>query len=344
MTNSRHSRHHLFPGIGEAGQARLARSRVAVVGCGALGSRIAELLGRAGLATAEGGVLRLIDRDYVEVSNLQRQALFDSSDAAAAAPKATAARKHLLEIDPSIRCETHVRDLSPANALQLLSGVDLILDGTDNFRTRFLVNDVALRIEVPWIYGGAVASRGAVAAFRPGTGPCLRCLLEAMPALGAGDTCETAGVITPLPTMVASVQAAIAMRYLISGDLPSGLRFFDLWDSPFEATTVFRNAQRLPDCRSCGTLEFPSLSEHSQELVTLCGRNSVQVYRRDTPDLDRAESRLRSKFEQVHRHPQSLTVRVPEGSLTCFDDGRIIVEGTIDPAEATTLISRYLGD
>jgi molybdopterin-synthase adenylyltransferase len=342
--SSRHSRHRLFPGIGDSGQETLARSRVAVVGCGALGSRIAELLGRAGVATAPEGLLRLIDRDYVEASNLQRQALFDDADAEAAAPKAPAARGHLLAIDPSIRCEAFVRDLSPSNALQLLSGVDLILDGTDNFRTRFLVNDVSIRIGTPWIYGGAVASRGAVAAFRPLDGPCFRCFLESMPALGIGDTCETAGVITPLPSLVASLQVALAMRFLVSGQLPRGLRLFDLWDSPFEARTVFERTAASPGCRSCGSRELPSLSDDSQEVVTLCGRNSVQVSRNEHFDLDAAEARLRTAGSNLRRHPQSLTLRVAEGSLTCFADGRIIVEGTTDPAEATSLISRYLGD
>lgn len=342
--SSRHSRHRFFPGIGDDGQEKLARSRVAVVGCGALGSRIAELLGRAGIATSADGLLRLIDRDYVETSNLQRQALFDTADAEAALPKATAARDHLLAIDPAIRCEAFVRDLSPSNAIQLLSAVDLILDGTDNFRTRYLLNDVSIRTRTPWIYGGAVASRGAVAAFTPFEGPCLRCLLESMPALGLGDTCETAGVITPLPALVASLQVALAMRFLVSGDLPRGLRLFDLWESPYEGRTVFARTPAAPACRSCGSLELPALSNDPQELVTLCGRNSVQVSRNEEPDLDRAEARLRTAGSDIRRNPHSLTLRIPEGSLTCFVDGRIIVEGTTDPAEATSLISRYLGD
>ncbi|MGH9459281.1 MAG: ThiF family adenylyltransferase [Thermoanaerobaculia bacterium] len=340
---SRHSRHLLFDRIGEEGQRRIAAARIAIVGCGALGSRAAELLARAGAGTGDGGFLRLIDRDYVDVSNLQRQALYDTDDARAARPKATAAARHLAAIDPAVRCEALVRDLTPANASTLLAGAGLVVDGTDNFRTRFLLNDAALAMGVPWIHGGAVASRGVVAAFAPGHGPCFRCLLDHAPGLGAGETCDTAGVVTTVPALVATLQATFALRWLVDGTMPRGLRLFDLWDDEPRWKTLFTGAAADPECRSCGRRELPALRDEGREVVTLCGRNSVQIIGDETADLASAAARLDSVATEVHRHPESITARFPEGALTLFADGRVIVEGTTDPMEATTLVARYLG-
>lgn len=339
----RHSRHQRFPGIGEIGQQRIANARIAIAGCGALGSRSAELLARAGVATGERGLLRLIDRDTVDYSNLQRQALFDTSDAREVRPKALAAARHLAAIDPGVRTEAHVRDLSSANAAALMGGVDLIVDGTDNFRARFLINDLAVREKLPWIYGGAVASRGVIGAFVPGRGACLRCLLEAIPALGAGDTCETAGVITPIPSVVASLQVAWALRWIVDATMPRGLHFFDLWDDSPSWTTRFEEARPDPDCRACGRGEFPALEQDAVEIVTLCGRNSVQIFAPDPADLEAAENRLRGVTDRLRRHSQSLTATFDEARMTLFADGRIIVEGTTDPLFATSLVARYLG-
>ena len=342
-SDERHSRHRLFPPIGDAGQRKLASARIAVVGCGALGSRIAELLARAGIASAPGGLLRIIDRDTVDVSNLQRQALFDSDDAAEARPKAQAARRHIAKIDPGVNLEAHVRDFSPLNAARFFQSIDLAIDGTDNFRTRFLINDAALAAGIPWIYGGAVASRGIAAAFVPGAGPCFRCLLGQVPGLGRGETCDTAGIITPLPTLVAALETALAMRWIVEGVLPRGIRTIDLWSPEMRWTTALETAGADPACRSCGTREFPALSEEGQELVTLCGRNSVQIVSPDGADLDLAQKRLEGIATSILRHPESLTARFHDGSLTLFDDGRILVEGTTDPHEATSMVARYLG-
>ncbi len=343
MADERHSRHILFPPIGAAGQERIENARVAVVGCGALGSRAAELLARAGVGRRERGLLRLIDRDYVDVSNLQRQALFDTDDARQARPKAAAAKRHIAAIDPAVRTESHVRDFSPENAERLLDDVGLIVDGTDNFRARFLINDVALLGGIPWIHGGAVASRGVVAAFVPGAGPCLRCLLENVPALASGETCDTAGIVTTVPALVATMQVSYALRWMVDGTMPHGLRRTDLWSDDPSWNVAFADAKADPGCASCGRREFPALRVDRHDAVSLCGRNSVQIVGSDLPDLDDAFRRLSRSALETHRHAQSLTVRIPEGAVTLFEDGRVIVEGTIDTMEAKTLVAKYLG-
>ncbi|HEY0789009.1 MAG TPA: ThiF family adenylyltransferase, partial [Thermoanaerobaculia bacterium] len=311
--------------------------------CGALGSRAAELLARAGVGRAADGLLRLIDRDYVDLSNLQRQALFDTEDARQARPKAAAAKRHIAAIDADVRTEAHVRDVSPENAERLLDGVDLVVDGTDNFRTRFLVNDVAVLRGMPWIYGGAVASRGVVAAFVPGAGPCFRCLLEQVPALAAGETCDTAGIVTTVPALVASMEVSYALRWIVEAKAPRGLRRIDLWTDDPSWDAAFAGSAADPECPTCGLGEFPALRGERQDAVSLCGRNSVQIVGSNVPDLDAASLRLGRSGLETHRHAQSLTVRIPEGAVTLFEDGRVIVEGTIDTMEATTLVAKYLG-
>jgi molybdopterin/thiamine biosynthesis adenylyltransferase len=336
----RHSRHHLFSPIGEEGQRRLASARVAIVGCGALGSRSAELFARAGVGGREPGVIRIIDRDYVELSNLQRQALFDEDDAARSRPKAAAAERHIRLIDSTLRVEAIVRDLIPKNAVDLLRGVDLIVDGTDNFRTRFLINDAAIALGVPWIYGAAVASRGMVAVVVPGQTPCLRCLMSELPPLGAGDTCDTAGIITPLPAVVAGMQVSAAMRLIIDGSYERGIASFDLWKGSHRSTLT--DVAPDPQCASCGRRELPALHDEAAETVALCGRNSVQLYSGHAADFDGVERRL-SGLASIQRHAQSITVVVEEGQLTLFEDGRVIVQGTTDPLEAKSIVTRYLG-
>jgi len=341
MTGDRHSRHRLFAPLGDEGQQLLRDARVAVVGCGALGSRSAELLGRAGVGSGDG-FLRVIDRDYVEESNLQRQALFDSDDAARATPKATAVAAHLEAIDPDVRCEPHVRELNPGNALELLRDVDLIIDGTDNFRARYLINDAALSLNVPWIYGGAVGSRGIVAFFNPPSTPCLRCVLAEVPAFGIADSCDTAGVITPLPAMVAAIQVAAAMRWIATGTFQQGITTFDLWSGQ-PAQLSLRSAVANPECLSCGKRELPALHDSREEVVTLCGRNSVQVFSGLSADLESTAAHFVRIGKTVRRHRDSLSADIPEGMLTLFQDGRIIVEGTTDALDAKSIIARYLG-
>ncbi len=340
---SRHSRQIRFPGIGAAGQQKIAAARVSIVGCGALGSHSAELLARAGVGSAPDGFLRIIDRDYVDLSNLQRQALFTEKDARDSRPKARAAADHISEIDGEVRCQPLVRDFRASNAAGLVSGSLLLIDGTDNFEARFLLNDTAISLGIPWLYGGAVGSRGVVSMIVPKTTPCLRCLMEKEPSLGAADSCETAGIITPLPALIASLQVTSALRWLVDGSFDQGIFFWDVWTDPAPMVS-FETARPDSECRSCGTGELPSLHSSRGELAVLCGRNSVQMtFGAASGDLDRLEKRFRGILSEVHRHPESLTAAIPEGKLTLFEDGRVIVEGTTDPLEARSIAARYLG-
>lgn len=340
LDRDRHSRHRRFPAIGDEGQTRIERARVVVIGCGALGSHSADLLARAGVGR-DGGFLRLVDRDYVDATNLQRQALYDEDDAARARPKALALAQHIAKIDSSLRCEPLVRDFNSSNAVEFVSGADLIVDGTDNFRTRFLINDVAIAAGLPWIYGAAVASHGAVAIFVPGMTPCLRCLLEFLPPLGSAESCDTAGIITPLPAFVASMQVAIALRWIVETQFDQGIATFDLWKLGLLRRSLQTVTKKI-GCLSCGTGELPALKGDTEQLVTLCGRNSVQLYSSLDVDLDGAARRF-APIGAVSRHPQSVTATIEEGLITLFDDGRVIVEGTTDPLEAKSIIARYLG-
>jgi molybdopterin/thiamine biosynthesis adenylyltransferase len=341
MNGERHSRHHLFAEVGPEGQKRLARARVAVVGCGALGSRSAELLARAGVGT-DAGLLRIIDRDYVDESNLQRQALFDQDDARRSRPKATAAQRHIAAIDHSVACTGIVRELNAGNAVDLLSGLDLIIDGSDNFRARFLINDVSIFSSTPWIYGGAVASRGIVGVFVPSQSPCFRCLMSELPPLGSFDSCDTAGIITPLPSIVAGLQVAAAMRLLVSGQSDRGLLVLDAWSPASSFRHLLASAAVDPLCPSCALRQLPSLVPDQRETISLCGRNSVQIDSGMPADLEAFADRFATRTV-VHRHASSVTAVIDEGRLTLFDDGRIIVEGTTDIFEAKTIASRYVG-
>lgn len=340
LDRDRHSRHRRFAAIGDEGQEKIERARVAIVGCGAIGSHSADLLARAGVGRS-GGFIRLIDRDYVDRTNLQRQALYDEDDATRSRPKALALSQHISKIDSLVRCEPLVRDLNSSNALEFIAGVDLILDGTDNFRTRFLINDAAIAEDLPWIYGAAVASRGAVAMFVPGVTPCLRCLLEFLPPFGSAESCDTAGIITPLPAFVASMQTAIALRWIVERAFEPGITTFDLWRGGAIRPSL-QSVTRQKDCASCGTGELPSLKADTEQLVTLCGRNSVQIHTTLCVDLDGAARRF-TGVAAVQRHPQSITATIDEGLITLFDDGRVIVEGTTDPLEAKSIVARYLG-
>lgn len=337
--SDRHSRHQLFDGIGPAGQVRLDKARLAVVGCGAVGSHTAELLARAG--AGRQGLLRIIDRDYVDESNLQRQGLFDETDAREHRPKAVAAAEKLRTIDSEGRFEPVVRDFNPSNAVRLISDVDLILDGTDNFRTRFVINDAAVETGKAWIYAGAVGSRGIVSFIIPGITPCLRCYLEHLPPLGSFDSCDTSGIITPLPAMVAALQVALAMRWLTgSKNFSSGITSFDLWSDRY--SRQLESVAPNPQCRSCGTRENPALRE-KEEIAVLCGRNSVQLFTEAGADLSSTAQKIESSGRKLRKHRESVTAEIDEGLLTVFEDGRVIVEGTTDPLQARSILARYLG-
>jgi len=336
---SRYSRQELFEGIGPAGQARLERARVAVVGCGALGSVLSEMLVRAGV-----GSLTLIDRDFVEESNLQRQSLFDESDVAGSLPKAVAAQARLRRINSRVEVRGVVADLAPDNASDLLQGAELVLDGTDNFETRFLLNDLAVRDGFPWVYGACVAAYGIALLVRPGRTPCLRCLLEELPAPGSGPTCDTAGVVAPVVHVVAGVQAAEALKLLAGNEaaLLPGVFTADLWQGRFDVLDLSR---RAPSCPACTEGRFDYARERSAGLTAaLCGRDAVQVRpgRRARVDLEALAERL-GRLGEVRRNEYLLRFSGEGAELVVFEDGRALVKGVASPARARSLYARYVG-
>jgi molybdopterin-synthase adenylyltransferase len=334
----KYSRQMLFAGIGPEGQERLLASRAAIVGCGAIGAAAANLLVRAGV-----GYLRIIDRDFVEPSNLQRQTLFDEADALHALPKAVAAERKLHSINSSVAVEGVVADLSPRNAQEFLSGVDLLLDGTDNFETRFLLNDYAVKFSLPWIYAAGVASYGLTMTIRPGVTPCLACLLETGSAdQGLEETCDTVGVLGPIVNLIASFEVAEALK-LLSGHadaLHGRLISCDVWSGRMQSLRVARN----PDCRACGKQDFTYLHGDAQPQITMCGRDSVQIHENGrTMDLHALGLRLAPIVGDVRQNDFLLRFRVAPYEMTIFADGRAILKGTKDPAVARSLYARYIG-
>lgn len=334
----KYSRQILFAGLGPHGQQRLLASRAAIVGCGAIGAAAANLLVRAGV-----GYLRIIDRDFVEPSNLQRQILFDESDALHALPKAVAAQRKLRSINSSVTVEGLVSDLTPRNAKELLSGVDLLLDGTDNFETRFLLNDFAVDAGLPWIYAAAVASSGLTMTVRPGVTPCLACLLETgNDGQGSDETCDTIGVLGPIVNLIASLEAAEALKILAGRDdaLHGRLLSCDIWSGHLQSIRVARN----PECRACAKRDFTYLHGDAQPHITMCGRDSVQIHERGRAmDLRALGLRLTPIVADVRQNDFLLRFRIAPYEMTVFADGRAILKGTKDPAVARSLYARYIG-
>jgi adenylyltransferase/sulfurtransferase len=330
----RYSRQILFAPIGESGQERLLSAKVAIVGCGALGSFQAASLARAGV-----GSLRLIDRDYVEASNLQRQWLYDEADAAEAMPKAAAAARAIARFNSTVAVEPLIADLTPANADDLLAGVDLILDGTDNFETRYLINDFALANQVPWIYGAAVGSYGLTMPILPGQTSCLQCVYPAPPS-GAQPTCETDGVLGAITSAIAALQSGMAIR-LLSGGLPATkLTTLDVWSG---AIRQIDQPPPDPNCPACGRREFVYLDGDRRAPISLCGRNAVQIHERNRPlDLADLAARL-ERLGTVRRNDFALRFFLDPYELTVFADGRAIIKGTQDVGIARSLYSRYIG-
>jgi molybdopterin-synthase adenylyltransferase len=338
-TLEKYSRQILFSGIGEAGQERLLEGSAALVGAGALGGALASLLARAGL-----GRLRIIDRDFVEPSNLQRQLLFEEADAREALPKAVAAERKLRAANSGVAVEGVVADVVPGNAGELLRGFSLILDGTDNFETRFLLNDAAIAFGTPWIYAAVVASYGLTMTIRPGKTACLACLIDSAAGAGIDETCDTAGVLNPAVGVVASLAAAAALRLLVGQqETEARLVSCDVWTGKFQSIRVARN----PDCAACVRRELRHLSGEAQPHITMCGRDSVQIHpaKREERRLDLATlgHRLESVAREVRKNDFLLRFRVPPYELTVFRDGRAIVKGTRDPALARSLYARYIG-
>jgi bacteriocin biosynthesis cyclodehydratase domain-containing protein len=341
----KYSRQILFAGVGEQGQECLLASSAVVVGCGAIGAAAANLLVRAGV-----GRVRVIDRDFVEPSNLQRQTLFDETDARDALPKAVAAERKLRCVNSSVIVEGVVADINPRNAEQLLAGFDLILDGTDNFETRFLINDFAVKCSKPWIYAAAVASYGLTMVIRPGSTACLACLLASdgensgngHSPQGLDETCDTVGVLGSIVNLIASLEVAEATKILAGrqSDLHGRLISCDVWSGRFQSIRVARN----PNCPVCVRREFAHLDGEAQPHITMCGRDSVQIHERGRAlDLALLKNRLARTVDDVRYNEFLLQFRVAPYEMTVFADGRAILKGTKDPAVARSLYARYIG-
>ncbi len=337
----RYSRQVLFAPIGEAGQQRLAAATVAVVGCGATGAAASALLARAGV-----GTLVLIDRDFVEQSNLQRQVLFDEADAAAATPKAEAARRQIARFNSDIQVRAHVADLVPDNIHAVLANADLILDATDNFETRYLINDYAVEQSppgksLPWIYAAAVGAYAATMNILPGQTACLACLFP-KPPTGPVETCDTAGILNTAVNLAASIQVTEALKYLTGARdaMRRSLLAWDLWQN--DRSEISAAAPR-PGCEVCGLRDFAHLRGEGRPHITLCGRNSVQIHEHHRPvDLAAAADRLRPHGE-VRQNGLLLQFRRGPHTLTLFADGRALIQGTTDIALARTLYARFVG-
>ena len=332
----RYSRQILFSGIKPEGQEKLSGARVTIVGCGATGSCVASLLGRAGV-----GHLRIIDRDYVEPSNLQRQILFDENDAAESLPKAIAASRKLAAFNSAIGVHPEVADLSPENVDSLLGEADLILDATDNFETRYLINDFAVKNQQPWIYAAAVGAYAVTMNVLPGETACLSCIFAAPPQ-GAVETCDTAGILNSAASVVASIQATEALKLLVGArdKLRRTLLSFDLWSN--DRAEIAAGHPRA-NCPTCGKHEFAYLAGKGRAQITLCGRNSVQIHERHRPvDFTEMTMRLEPHGQVKHNDFVLKFWREPY-EMTLFPDGRAIIKGTTDKAIARSLYARFVG-
>lgn len=337
----RYSRQMRFPGIGEEGQRRLVESHVTLCGCGALGTVLANALVRAGV-----GHLRLIDRDFIETNNLQRQVLFDEHDVAENLPKAEAAARKLGAINSSVYVEPVVTDIDRTNIIELVQDADLILDGTDNFEIRYLINDAAVKLDKPWVYGGCIGSHGQTMTILPGETPCLRCVFEAAPNPGEAGTCETAGVLSPIVNIVASFQVAEALKILTGrrAQINRELIYVDVWDNIQRRIKIAPLLGKV-ECPCCQRRRFEWLDgEHGAHTTSLCGRNAVQVAHRSPSHLN---------FEEMARHLEVLgkvsynrfllKFNVDSYEFTVFPDGRAIIKGTNDVEKARTLYAKYVG-
>jgi adenylyltransferase/sulfurtransferase len=338
----RYSRQILFPGIGLSGQQRLATAHAAIVGTGATGAATASLLARAGV-----GRLTLIDRDFVEPSNLQRQILFDEADAHACLPKAEAARRHIALFNSTVQVHAEIADLVPANIAHLLAperNIDLYLDCTDNFETRYLLNDYAVQQSKPWIYAAAVGSYAATMNILPAETPCLACLFP-KPPTGPVETCDTAGILSTAVNLAASIQVTEALK-LLTGQphlMRRSLLSFDLWTGDrSEIATKMPD----PDCPVCAHRIFTHLAGTGRPHITLCGRNSVQIHEHHRPiSLAAMHTRLAQHPDVEDLRSNDLLLRFRRGlfTLTLFPDGRALIQGTTDITQARTLYARFIG-
>ena len=338
---SRYHRQYLFKKIGEEGQHKLVKSRITIIGCGALGTVLVNTLARAGV-----GFIRIVDRDFIELNNLQRQVLFDEDDIKENLPKAVAAERKIKKINSQIQVEAIVSDVNFTNIERFIQDADLVLDGTDNFETRFLINDACVKLRKPWIYGAVIGSHGLTMSIIPYETPCLRCVFESAPPPELTPTCDTAGIIAPASMIVASLEATEAIKFLTGNekDLNKSLYSYDVWTHETKSFRLegLREATDCPTCKS-GKFEFLT-GDQAQKTTTLCGRNAVQITRPDRVKLDFKE--LATRFEKVGEvkfNPFMFQAKIDGYEFTIFPDGRAIIKGTNDPAQAKTIYSKYVG-
>ncbi|PHE99905.1 thiazole biosynthesis adenylyltransferase ThiF [Bacillus wiedmannii] len=338
--NNRYSRQELFSPIGEEGQRKIREKHVLIIGAGALGSANAEMFVRAGV-----GTVTIVDRDYVDWSNLQRQQLYAESDVENNLPKAVAAKKRLAEINREVRVEALVQDVTAEELEELVTNVDVMIDATDNFETRFIVNDIAQKHSIPWIYGACVGSYGLSYTILPSKTPCLSCLLQSIPLGGA--TCDTAGIISPAVSLVVSHQVTEALKLLVEDyeSLRDGLVSFDVWKNEYSCMNVQK--LRKHNCLSCGeNAIYPYLNkENTSKTAVLCGRNTVQIRppHKEEMDFERYKELLKDRVNDLNVNPYLLSFSVEEKRLVAFKDGRVLVHGTKDISEAKTIYHRYFG-
>lgn len=336
IVSERYSRQVLFAGVGPEGQEKLGYAHVAVVGVGATGAASASLLARAGV-----GTLTLIDRDFVEESNLQRQVLFDEADARQSLPKAEAARRKIAGFNSEIDVRARVADLVPENVQELLGGAQIILDATDNFETRYLLNDYAVEQNKPWIYAAAVGAYAATMNIVPGDTACLACIFPEPPG-GAVETCDTAGILNSAVNLAASIQVTEALKWMVGARerMRRTLLSCDLWINEWSEVV---SGPPHPDCAVCGARDFVHLRGEGRPHITLCGRNSVQIHEHSRPvDLAEMEQRLRP-HGTVRRNEMLLRFERGPHTLTLFPDGRAILQGTTDVAQARSFYARFIG-
>ncbi len=337
--NERYSRQILFREIGGGGQEQLLNSRILLVGCGALGASHAEILARAGV-----GFLRIVDRDFVEFTNLQRQTLYSESDALNRLPKAIAAKNRLAEVNSEIEVEAVVADVNHSNIEGFIKDVDLVLDGTDNFQIRYLINDACVKLQKTWIYGAAVSSYGTTMTIFPNETPCLRCIFEEMPDAGSSPTCDTAGVIQPIIACISAIQTTEALKILTGNldKLHKSLIQIDVWQNDWRKIKLGKPNE---DCETCAKRNFEFLDAESGEFsAVLCGRNAVQIAPPRAAKIDLANLAERLKnLGEVKQNEYLVRFTVEENELTVFADARAIIRGTDDVSAARSLYAKYVG-
>lgn len=334
----RYEKQILFEDIGESGQMKLLNKKVVIIGCGALGTVIANNLVRSGI-----GHIRIVDRDYIELSNLQRQILFDEDDIKNNLPKVIAAKRKLEKINSSITIEAIIEDVNSKNILDICKGFDLILDATDNMRTRYLINDISVKLNIPWVYGGVVASSGMVHSIIPNITPCLKCLFPNEPPIGSVDTCDTVGVLNPITSVVASIESMEALKILTENQdkILKGLLYIDLWENEFQYMDISISVE----CEVCKNKDFKHLDTKMDEASILCGKNSIQINPlQKSVSMDNIKDRLDNLSIEWKHSKFFLKFTVENVQFTLFNDGRAILKNIDDINKAKTLYYKYIGN